>query len=566
MTAYQSLRLHPHAPRDLIAEVYWVLVTREKRLSLRPATAERRIGELNAAYELLIDDERRHAYDGQVPPESAGQAPNPPRARRRFRLFGHADVPSSTADHYETLCVDRDADDEIIDLAYAYLTRAHSSSLSEHRTAREQIDRAYRTLRHPQLRERYDATPHASGVDAVQNGAGYAETPHGVPSHLEDTARGPSQTEPKTEAQANRSPIRAMMNALRQVSPPVAAPQVAESEWIPVSGTLTSDASQPTKLVEDLCEPGLDGRSATDPDVRARAEKPAAESTEVQRPNPLPEMIPAAAPLAPPVDVPAIVPMREAVPAPIPVSDGEPAPTTELFAAPELTKRISIRERFFSRRPHTEERNQSEQRNGAAHASALVQSPAEMQAAAQAVPVPAEEKAHPLRRTTSAGPQANVSAPAQFGTGGGPAPALKHGRKAEREHALDAAQARLRTLRNGDDTPADESATAAGEDDTPKMQLLFIDGPQAGQRVPLSDRTVVFGSAGSEADVILSGDDPGVVQEHGRIWKHGDGFTFRQTWGGHTLVNGEPLALPLVRLDAGDEIRIGAHRLRFERI
>ncbi len=77
----------------------------------------------------------------------------------------------------------------------------------------------------------------------------------------------------------------------------------------------------------------------------------------------------------------------------------------------------------------------------------------------------------------------------------------------------------------------------------------------------LGSEALTLGS-GYEADIMLGTDD-GVAPEHGRIWQHGDNFVFRQVDGTGTLVGGQELTLPLVMLDDGDEIVIGAHRMLF---
>ncbi|MEI7814737.1 MAG: J domain-containing protein [Coriobacteriia bacterium] len=77
-------------------------------------------------------------------------------------------------DHYQTLQVIRDADIEVIERAYKALSMKHhpDRAASEHRaesTRRMQrINEAYRVLKDPATRRRYDATlppPGASGWD-----------------------------------------------------------------------------------------------------------------------------------------------------------------------------------------------------------------------------------------------------------------------------------------------------------------------------------------------------------------------------------------------------------------
>jgi DnaJ-class molecular chaperone len=67
-------------------------------------------------------------------------------------------------DHYRTLQVTRDADAEVIERAYRALSLKHHPDVASHAdlegaTRRMQaINEAYRTLRDPERRRRYDAT------------------------------------------------------------------------------------------------------------------------------------------------------------------------------------------------------------------------------------------------------------------------------------------------------------------------------------------------------------------------------------------------------------------------
>lgn len=132
---YRTLQLHPSAPRQLIVEAYWHLVSRRK-LRGEPENA----GDLNAAYGLLMDDDRRAAYDDEHVPAVGRAVAAPPVA----------------ADYYERLHIDREADAGIVALAYAAVGRERAADGAP--DARESLDEASRILRNPQLRAQYDAT------------------------------------------------------------------------------------------------------------------------------------------------------------------------------------------------------------------------------------------------------------------------------------------------------------------------------------------------------------------------------------------------------------------------
>jgi len=94
-------------------------------------------------------------------------------------------------------------------------------------------------------------------------------------------------------------------------------------------------------------------------------------------------------------------------------------------------------------------------------------------------------------------------------------------------------------------------------------ELVFLEGPRAGERVPLGADAINLGSSYA-SHVVLTGDEEHIAPEHARIWLHGDHFVFRQLDDGDTMICGQPLTLPMIVLDDGDEIRISLHRMRLE--
>ncbi|HEX5478220.1 MAG TPA: hypothetical protein VFY79_00720 [Dehalococcoidia bacterium] len=80
--------------------------------------------------------------------------------------------------------------------------------------------------------------------------------------------------------------------------------------------------------------------------------------------------------------------------------------------------------------------------------------------------------------------------------------------------------------------------------------VVFTAGPLRGRQVELG-----------ELLEIPAADD---IEEHpGRISRYGERFVFRARPDVKAAVNGEPLALPLVFLDDGDELDVAGHTLRF---
>ena len=90
-------------------------------------------------------------------------------------------------------------------------------------------------------------------------------------------------------------------------------------------------------------------------------------------------------------------------------------------------------------------------------------------------------------------------------------------------------------------------------------------GPRAGQVVDLGAGGVTLGS-GPACDVVLPSDAGAgslVALEHAWLWRQAGHYMLRQIGGAETLIGGEPLALPIVVLEDGDELTIGPHVLRF---
>lgn len=150
---YHALQLDPSAPHPLIIEAYWLLVERAQR---HASIADVEVAELNTAYNLLVVPERRRAYDSEhgLPgpaPVHGREVPMATLGLMRWR--GRPKQPQPGASGcYRLLRVSPDADRDIINLAYAVLSRE-----SLRPAVRAALRDAHRTLAHPYLRARYDA-------------------------------------------------------------------------------------------------------------------------------------------------------------------------------------------------------------------------------------------------------------------------------------------------------------------------------------------------------------------------------------------------------------------------
>lgn len=215
---YATLRLHPSAPRGLVVQAYLALL---RRPWLRTnGTGSDAIRALDEAYALLMDPDRRAAYDRAHP------SPAP-----------------AADDLYAILGVHPSADDEIIRIAYDHACRA----AGEHTVARQRIEEALRTLSNPQLRARYDTMVARTGDLPAA-----AATPGGVSpgrrsNSNEGAARGATGRSIRLFGRRNSKSPResAAETRLRALRDPdlieEAAPE-ADAVYVPVAAAPVSDA------------------------------------------------------------------------------------------------------------------------------------------------------------------------------------------------------------------------------------------------------------------------------------------------------------------------------------
>ncbi|MEX2245346.1 MAG: hypothetical protein WEC75_01550 [Dehalococcoidia bacterium] len=152
---YRTLELHPKASRELVTLAYWALVAHARG----QAHGEKRIEDLNAAYEFLTDEARRRAYNARTGLPMPG-APVLQLERRHTGLLGTRTQLrlNAVADHYHLLRVDPEASDAVIYAAYDTLVRRNPEGSAEAAMVRQLLDEARRVLLNPQLRARYDAS------------------------------------------------------------------------------------------------------------------------------------------------------------------------------------------------------------------------------------------------------------------------------------------------------------------------------------------------------------------------------------------------------------------------
>jgi len=433
---YKTLRLHPHAPRELIVDAYWILVSRD-----RANPAHGAIDALNASYSLLVNDAERAAYDLE---HGLQDLPRPTaRLARtglgRLGIGGHARVVARHADYYHVLCVDAEADGEIIGAARRVMLALAGRSAAEPALMRELVDEAYRTLGNPQLRAQYDAQRDAATrpADAAPSvpAATAPPTPHATSPTMEDAPGGATPSAPAASAAPSARAASATPSAPAASTMPSAA-AASEAPSAPAASVLPSApaTSATPPIPAELLKTRKDSSHDDEPDVDERSAPPDAGHE----------------------------------------------------------RRRGFLPLFYRRQPAT----------------------------------------------------------------GDTAPAG--------DEPTDAVHTRLLTLRDaatGDARNGAQATRVVSRPAEPVLgQLAFISGPRAGERVLLGARTVTLG-ADEHADVVLGGD--GVAPEHARIWLHGEHVVLWQVGDAGMRVGGQPLRMPMVLLDDGDEIEIGTHRLRF---
>ena len=151
LDAYRTLQLLPTAHHDLIEQAYWVLVGRARSSSGHAA----RLGRLNDAYAMLINPERRAAYDLEHGLTKA-------RDRRKLQMpkrpmFSRGPKHTTNLTHYELLDIRDDASPEIVDTAYVFRKTVLRGSAPLSVFERTLIERAYTELHDPDRRAAYDA-------------------------------------------------------------------------------------------------------------------------------------------------------------------------------------------------------------------------------------------------------------------------------------------------------------------------------------------------------------------------------------------------------------------------
>ncbi|TMB69624.1 MAG: hypothetical protein E6J43_03920 [Chloroflexi bacterium] len=178
---YALLQVHPAAPLELITAVYWRLVGRAGVSSRGEGAAGGRVRQLERAYQVLSDPEKRAAYDSAMNIRSNAPIPGLESDGSALKRVDddHDHLPS--IDYYEVLRVDPAAERSVIEAAYPVMRELYQAVIQAGDGAPrliELLDQAFATLRNPASRRRYDgeraqalaaaaSTPQAAALESA---------------------------------------------------------------------------------------------------------------------------------------------------------------------------------------------------------------------------------------------------------------------------------------------------------------------------------------------------------------------------------------------------------------
>jgi len=157
---YALLQVHPAAPLELITAVYWRLVGRAGVSSRGKGAAGSRVRQLERAYQVLSDPEKRAAYDSAMKIPANPPIPGLEAGGATSTQVDVVDDEAGTIDYYEILRVDPSAELPVIEAAYPVMRELYQAVVhAGDGTPRllELLDRAFSTLRNPSSRRLYDA-------------------------------------------------------------------------------------------------------------------------------------------------------------------------------------------------------------------------------------------------------------------------------------------------------------------------------------------------------------------------------------------------------------------------
>lgn len=192
--AYSVLLVHPTAPVELLASMYWSLAGDLQKRRSAGEHVDDELHHLTRSYECVADADSRASYDASLgyltPPLSVRPLP-PVRQSLRGRLLRrprHRPI-----DFYEVMGVARDVPPAYLPAAYRIMRDQYLRLRGKRqRQLLDTLDKAYETLTSSASRDRYDGRPTDPRPDSFVDPI--------------DTARKPSPEAPSATASEKKSP------------------------------------------------------------------------------------------------------------------------------------------------------------------------------------------------------------------------------------------------------------------------------------------------------------------------------------------------------------------------
>lgn len=159
--AYAVLFVHPTAPTELLASMYWALAGDLQKRRAAGQHVDDELHHLTRAYECVADTDRRAAYDASLGFDTQPLTVRPlPPIRRSLRGRLLRRPRQRPIDLYEVMGVARNVSPEHLQPAYRIMRDQYLRLRGKRqRQLLDTLDKSYETLTSPEARDRYDRRP-----------------------------------------------------------------------------------------------------------------------------------------------------------------------------------------------------------------------------------------------------------------------------------------------------------------------------------------------------------------------------------------------------------------------
>ncbi len=179
--AYEVLAVHPTAPSELVAAMYWAQAGDLQRRRAAGEHVDDELHHLTRSYECVADSERRASYNATVGLLAQPLIIRPlPPTRRSLRSRLLRRPRQGSIDLYEVMGVARNVPAELLPHAHQIMRDQYLRLRAGKRKTQllEALERSYKTLRSPEARERHDALAAKSPNDVQLDSALAGDLPH----------------------------------------------------------------------------------------------------------------------------------------------------------------------------------------------------------------------------------------------------------------------------------------------------------------------------------------------------------------------------------------------------